>query len=328
MANLLSQIEIKGISIRNRIVMPPIASETSEEGRVSPKTIDYYVKRARGGIGLIIVEHSFIEPRGRYSEKQLTIKDDKSLEGLSKLVEELHKTGAKIGIQITHAGGAAKSKIIGEQPVAPSAVKVPKGEEVARELTKEDMEFIKEAFVSAAARAKKAGFDLVEIHGAHGYLLNQFYSPLTNRRTDEYGGSRENRLKFPLEVVSAVREEVGSDFCVAYRLGADDRMEGGLTLDDGVFAAQQLEKAGIDILDISGGHGGYGATTEMSQGYLVYMVEAIKPVIKIPTIITGGIKEPEFADELIRQGKTDMVGIGRALLADVDWAKKAIETLG
>jgi len=174
--------------------------------------------------------------------------------------------------------------------------------------------------------AVKAGFDAVEVHGVHGYLLNQFTSPLTNRRSDRYGGSLENRMRLPLEIVAEVRARVGLDYPVLYRLGADDMMEGGLTVEEGQRTAVALVEAGVDVMDVSGGHCGYeiGVT---SQGYFLPLAERIKQVIEVPVIGVGGIREPEFADQVIRQGRVDLVAVGRAILHDPEWARKAVATL-
>jgi NADPH2 dehydrogenase len=327
-SSLFSPLNIKGINLKNRIVMPPMASEfATPEGFVTEKNIEYYAKRAEGGAGTIIVEHTFITPLGRYSARQLTIKSDKYIDGLSKIVEAVKKYNCTIGIQITHAGGKAQKALTGEQPEAPSAVVTPGAEEMPREMSKAEIGQLINDFVAASRRAKLAGFDFVEIHGAHAYLLNQFYSPLTNKRTDEYGGSQENRMRLLLEVVKAVRTELGEDFPLFFRLGADDRIEGGLTADeDGIYAAKKLEESGIDVLDISAGLSGSRYAGAPPACYL-YMAEAIKPHINIPLIITGRITVPELAEKIINENKADLVGIGRAMLKDPDWANNAKKEL-
>lgn len=328
MPGLFDPLEIKGLRLKNRIVMPPMANnQATEEGLVTSELIAHYVERAEGGVALVMVEHSYVVPAGRFNRRQLAITSDAALPGLRELVERVHAAGAAIGLQITHAGSATTTEEAGVQPEAPSPVLHPTvGKEIPRELTREDLDRIRAAFAEAARRVRAAGFDLVEIHGAHGYLLNQFYSPLTNRRTDEYGGTRENRLRFPLEVVAAVRQAVGPDYPVFYRFGASDRLPDGLTVEDGRFAAPRLVEAGVDVLDISGGLCG-SRPAGAPPGYFVPLAEAIKPVVSVPVLVTGGITEPELADRIIREGKADLVGIGRALLADPRWPEKAREAL-
>lgn len=325
--NLFQPIEVKGLNLKNRIVMPPMASESGTlDGFVTDKNIEYYIKRAEGGVGTIIVEHAFISTSGRYSERQLSIQSDVYIDGLSKIVEAVKKHDCAVGVQITHAGGKAITAKIGEQPIGPSAIMPPNATDIPREMTKTEIIQLVECFAKAALRTKRAGFDFVEIHGAHGYILNQFYSPLTNKRSDEYGGDRKNRLRLPLEVVKAVRNEIGSDFALFYRLGADDRIESGLTIEDGVSAAKKLQEAGIDMLDISAGLTGATSVTSPPACFL-YMAEAIKPEIKIPIIITGCITEPSLANSIVKDNKADLVGVGRAQLKNPNWANMAREKL-
>ncbi|MDW7675172.1 MAG: NADH:flavin oxidoreductase [Bacillota bacterium] len=321
MINLLSPINIKGVQLKNRMVMPPMASYLArEDGELTKELEDYYIQR--GDVGLIIIEHSYISPEGRVKNRQTRIDREVDIDNLLKLTEAIHQQSeAKVGIQITHAGGAADSNVIGQLPLGPSAIKVPRGVEIPGELTEKDIKRLIECFASAAIRAKKAGFDLVEIHGAHGYLLCQFLSPFSNKRTDKYGGSKENRLRFPLEVVKAVREAVGLDYPLFYRLGADDRISGGLTVEEAAWAAPQLVAAGVDAIDLSGGHCGYLAHD--IDGFFNYLAEAIKPTVSVPVMITGGIKDPLYANSIVVEGKADLVGVGRSLLKNPNWAKKA-----
>jgi len=324
---LFSPLTLKNVIAKNRIAMPPMAHElATTDGLVTPQMIEHYALRASYGVGLIIMEHSYVCADGKYSPKQNAIDRDEVMKGLKTLVEEVHKFGVPIGIQLSHAGGNAREEIIGQVPVAPSALKTPRGKDVARELTIKEIEELIEAFAKAAERAKKAGFDFVEIHAAHGYLLNQFWSPLTNKRQDRYGGSRKNRLRFLLEVIEAVRGVLGSDFLLFLRLGADDRLPGGLTLEDSIFALPYLEAAGADLIDLSGGHCGY--LKEGPEGFFLYMAEALRPHTLLPLMVTGGIKTPQAANEIIVSGKSDLVGIGRVLLKEPSWPLKAREVLG
>lgn len=321
----------KKLPLKNRIVLPPMATAKSDEsGKVSQALLDYYDEKSQGGyIGLIITEHSFIDPQGKAHPGQVSIAEDSVLDGMTKLAQTIHKNGSMAIVQMNHAGSATNSSITGMEVVGPSAVQNtnPNGKETPRELTIDEIHGIIKSFVDAARRVKAAGFDGVEIHSAHTYLLNQFYSPITNKRTDEYGGDLSGRIKIHLDVIKAVRSEVGEDFPILLRLGACDYMDGGSTMEDSVKAAVEFEKAGVDLLDISGGLRGYNIPGVEGQGYFKDITKAIKRVVSIPVILTGGITEAKAADELIASGQTDLVGVGRALLKDSEWAKKAIESL-
>ena len=327
MPNLLDPISIGKLQLRNRIVMPPMATNlATPEGEVTDALINHYAQRA-SGLGLLVTEHSYVSFEGRLSRNQLGMYDDKLVKGLSKLTTEIHKKGTPIMAQINHAGGRTTSKVIGTQPVAPSAVCVPECTEVPRELKSSELESIVEAFRQAARRAVRAGYDVVEIHGAHGFLLNEFMSPLTNKRTDEYGGSLENRMRFPLMVVEKVRKELGAQFPLLYRIGADDRCPGGLTPDESATAAKLLTEASINAIDVSGGMCGSKPSDLTSQGFYFYLAEKIRKAVKVPVIGVGGVKDPKFADEAIRKGVTDIVAVGRAIQADPGWAMKAADVL-
>lgn len=203
-----------------------------------------------------------------------------------------------------------------------------KSDIIPHELTKNEIEDIVNDFKKAASRVKEAGFDGVEIHSAHGYLLNQFFSPLSNKRIDEYGGGVNNRIRIHLEVIKAVREVVGKDFPVLLRLGASDYMEGGSTIEDSKIAAKEFEKAGIDILDVSGGFCGYNVPGVSEQGYFASLTEEIKKVVSMPVILTGGITEAKAAEKLLADGKADLIGVGRAIYKDSKWAERSIKELG
>ncbi|MGE5630566.1 MAG: NADH:flavin oxidoreductase [Caulobacteraceae bacterium] len=329
MAKMLESLQGGRLKLANRLVMPPMATSRAEaDGRVSRGILDYYKEKSEGGyISLIIIEHSFILPEGKASEQQLSVSDDSVVDGLKKLADTIHKNGSKTAMQINHAGSAAAEEIIGTTPVAPSAVPNPRKGNMPRELTRSEISNVVEAFENAARRVKAAGFDGVEIHSAHGYLLNQFLSPLTNKRTDEYGGGIHNRIRIHLQVVEAVREAVGNDFPVLLRLGASDFMDGGTPIEDSQTAAREFEKAGIDIIDITGGLSGYNVLGLTGQGYFAPLAEAIKKVVSIPVILTGGVTEIQAAEQLLAEKKADLIGVGRAILKDSKWAQKAIESL-
>jgi NADPH2 dehydrogenase len=329
MSYLLQSLQAGPLSLANRLVMPPMAtSKADSDGKVNSGVLDYYAEKSEGGyLSLVIIEHSFIQQAGKASENQLSVADDSVIEKLRKLADVIHRNGAKGIMQINHAGSAADEKVIGETPVGPSAVANPRKGSTPRELTPQEIASIVKAFQNAARRVKEAGFDGVEIHSAHGYLLNQFFSPLTNKRKDEYGGDVHNRIRLHLQVIAAVREVVGDDYPILLRLGASDYTEGGTIIEDSKIAAQEFEKAGVNILDISGGFSGYIAPGNNSQGYFSPLTEVIKQVVSIPVILTGGIIDSQVAEQLLAEGKADLIGVGRAVLKDSKWAKKAVESL-
>ena len=332
--DLFSPLKIKDLILPNRIVMPPMALDYgTQSGEVTEKVLEHYSKRAKrvlqGGVGMIIVEHVYVSKRGKTHPCQLGIYSDCFLSGLKKLARTIRQKGAVAGIQLSHGGG--RSLVF---PVAPSGFTSPylsrygKSVEAIKapeELSLEAINELGEDFADAALRALKAGFDLIEIHGAHGYLLNQFYSPLTNKRQDKYGGTIEKRLQFSLEVIKKVRQRVGEETPLFFRLGADDRLPGGNSVEDSIQAAVLLEQAGIDCLDLSGGLCSY--LREGPEGFFLYMAETIKPMVSIPVIITGGIKNPITANQIITEGKADLIGVGRSLLKEPEWAQKAWEKL-
>lgn len=331
MSYLLKPLKTKNLELTNRLVMPPMATAKSQgDGKVSEEILNYYKEKSEGGyISLIIIEHSFINQQGKASNGQLSISQDNDIEGLKKLARVIQENGSKAVMQINHAGGAATREVIGMNPVGPSATENPrfKDREIPQELSKEDIKDIIKDFAEAARRTKEAGFDGVEIHSAHGYLLNQFFSPLSNKRTDEYGGDVNGRIRMHLEVIKAVKEAVGEDFPILLRLGAADYIEGGTVVEDSIVAAKAFEKAGIDIIDISGGFLGYVMPNATEQGYFYPLTEAIKKEVSIPVILTGGIVDAEAAEKLLAEDKADLIGVGRAIFKDSTWAKRAVESL-
>ena len=306
--------------------MPPMANGLADEaGQVTSPLIDHYIRRAPG-VGLVIVEHSYFTPQGKASPNQLGIHNDSMITGLTKLADSVHAEGAPICIQINHSGREGSSAISGVEPVAPSPIPSDSSG-VPRELRSHEIHDLIRLFGEAAGRAREAGFDAVEVHGAHGYLLNQFTSPVTNKRTDEYGGSFEGRIRFPLEIVAEVRKVVGPDLLILYRLGASDGEGRGITIREAQTLAQRLVHAGVNIVDVSGGLIGDAPQGMTGQGYFLPLAEKIKEAVQVPVIGVGGITDPVFADQVIRQGRVDLVAVGRALLADPDWALSAKSTL-
>ena len=321
LVSLLDPLKVNGLTLKNRIVMPPMNTDLATPGgAVTDALIEDYVQRSKS-LGLLIVEHNYVSLQGKLSERQLGIYDDGLVLGLERLSSNIHATGTPVVIQMNHAGRRTSMEIIGMKPVAPSA------SENARALRGEEIEALTEAFVMAADRAMRAGFDGVEVHGAHGFLLNQFFSPLTNRRQDKYGGSLENRIRFPLEVVKRVREKIGGRLLL-YRLGSDDLDPKGVRIEDSKKFAVKLEEAGVDIIDVSGGLcGSRPPQLQDRQGYFIPQAQQIKKAVDIPVIGVGGVAEPEYADKLIRDKKVDLVAVGRAILKDQDWAANAIKKL-
>ncbi len=321
LVGLLDPLTVKGVTLRNRIVMPPMQSgRASFEGAVTNKLVNFYVRRS-SALGLPIVEHAYVSPTGKIGPKQLGIYDDVLISGFEKLASAIHSVGAPAVVQISHAGGVANKKVIGAVPVGPSE----RGK--TRALEKAEMFVIADEYALAAERVVKAGFEGVELHGAHGYLLNQFFSPLLNKRADEFGGSLENRMRFPLMVVEKVRRCLNGKLLL-YRLGSDDLAPMGTHIKDSVTFAVELEAAGVDILDVSGGMcGSEPKQLRQVKGYFIPQAHQIKKAVNVPVIGVGGITDAEFADKLVRDGKVDLVAVGRALWHDCEWPQKAAQTL-
>ncbi len=313
---------MKGLELKNRIVMPPMYTGlATTDGFVTKALVDHYVQRVKA-LGLVIVEHSYVACEGKLGERQLGSNEDCLVEGLERLSSSIHSCGVPVVLQINHAGKVADFNITGKQPVGPSK------DDGVQELSINQIDGIVEKFAEAAGRAMRAGFDGVEVHGAHGFLLNQFYSPLTNHRVDKYGGSLENRIRLPLEVVKRVREKVQGRLLL-YRLGSIDLNTEGTLIEYSQKFAQKLEEVGVDILDVSGGIcGSRPAELQKTQGYFVPQALKIKEVVDLPVIGVGGIRDPWFANQLVLDGKMDLVAVGRALFKDPDWAENAMKKIG
>ncbi len=329
MVGLLDPIVIRGLKLKNRLVLPPMMTrKASTKGEVTEEVVGHYAERAAGP-GLIITEHCYVRLGGQNSETQLGIYDDKLISGWAKLAEAVHGRGAALAAQINHSGSGTTSKVCGMQPVGPSAVKNPKNVnlEVPKAMSVGEIKEMVEAFGEAARRTVDAGLDAVEVHGAHGYLIGQFISPLTNHRRDRYGGTLRNRARFAVEVIQRVREVVGENYPILYRIGCEDMYPGGLTLEEGKQVAQIVAEAGVDVIDVSGGLVGIEPPNASGQGFFIPQAEAIKKVVKVPVIGVGGIKTPEYADSVIRKGRVDLVAVGRAILNDPTWGLRAVEAL-
>jgi len=329
MGKLFEPIKIGTMELKNRIVMPPMGTNFStEDGYATKRLINYHVERAKGGVGLIIVEGAYVEPRGKGSIRQLAVDHDNKIPRLKELATAIQANGAKATLQLFHGGRQSHSSIIGTQPVSASEVFCRLTRETPRALTVEEIQDVIEAFAEGTRRTKAAGFDAVEIHGAHGYLINQFLSPLTNKRTDKYGGDVKGRTRFLLEILELTRDKVGSDYPILCRINGDDYIEGGLALEEAKRIAQMLEAAGVDALHISGGiyDSPVPVTTgpmALPRGHMVHLAARIKKVVNVPVIAVGRINDPELAEKILQEGKADLVSMGRALLADPELAKKA-----
>lgn len=326
--NLFSPCRIGTIKIKNRVSMPPMqTSYADHKGFITDRQIDYYVERAKGGVGLIIFEHTGILKQGSASLNMTLICNDGYLPSFKKLISAIHQEGAKIAVQLNHAGRQTSSEITGTSPVAASPIPCPGQKVIPRELSIEEIHRIADAFAEAAARVKKAGADAVEIHMAHGYLISGFLSPFSNKREDEYGGNIQGRSKFAVEVLRSVREKVGQDFPVVCRLSGDEYVEGGLRLEDTKKIAQILESEGADALDISAALGGRPLnqpTYYFDEGVNVHLAEGVKSVVRIPVIAVGRIRNAVFAEKVIQERRADLVNMGRALIADPYLPKKAM----
>ena len=334
---LFRPIKLNKLELKNRIVMPALNTKFgSEWGAVTERMIDYYVERARGGVALITIENTCIDwPVGKAGTNPIRADDWKFVQGLHDLAEAVHPYGTRIATQLQHPGrqGSSMTSAEGQQLVAPSAIPcLPTGAEMPHELTVAEIEALVGKFVTGAAITKTAGFDAVEIQGAHGYLITEFMSPYTNQRTDEYGGDFEGRMKFPLSIVEGIRGNVGPDFPIIFRLSGDEFIEGGLTLEDTRQIALRLEAAGVDALSVSAGiyesppwYSRIFPTMGMPVGCNVPLAQEIKKVVKIPVIVAGKLGNPLLAEKVLRAGQADLIAMGRALLVDPELPRKAQE---
>jgi len=331
---LLTPAHIGSVLIPNRIVMPPMTTRTAdEEGNVTDDTMAYYLARARGGVGLITIEMAAPEKVGRHRRHEIGIYDDRFLPGLTRLVDALHRAGSKVSIQLGHAGGHTRKDICGETPIAPSPVPHPVYETTFETIVPEQMSKARidqtiAAHSAAAMRALKAGFDCVEVHAAHGYLISQFHAPFENRRTDQYGGSLENRARFGLEVLRAVKSAVHG-MPVIYRLSVEDFFVGGLPFSEGREIAIWAAEAGADALHVTAGHYRSRPSAQIvlppmrfPDATFVHFAAAVKKSIRVPVIAVGRLGDPATATAAVAAGEMDFVALGRTLVADPQWVEK------
>ena len=330
LSSLFEPIDVGSIRVKNRVVMPPMTTNyASMSGEVSDLLVRHYVERAKGGVGMIIVEACSVHRYGRAFYCQLGAFNDGFKPGLARLADAIKSYNVAVFLQLFHAGRQTTSAISGTQPIAPSPIPCRTIKETPREMTLEDIEEIENSFANAAYRAKTCGFDGVEIHGAHGYLISEFLSPYTNRRSDGYGGSLESRARFALEIVERIREKCGSSFTVGFRINGSDFVDGGLTIDESIKIAGMLEDIGVNIIHVSAGI--YESREYIVQpmyfprGLLTPLAEKIKRGISIPVIAVGRINDPKLAGEIVSNRRADMVAMGRALIADPELPRKAFE---
>ena len=340
--HLFNPVTLGGLFIRNRLAMSQLTMNyATEEGFVTQKLIRYYLERARGGAGLILVEGTFFSPEGRGYKNQLGLSSPDHVKSLRQLTDAVHGVpdAPKIFLQLHHAGWRASSKLNGLPTVGPSALAPYPGAEVARALSQEEVKNLVEAHIVAAARAKEAGFDGVDYHCAHGYLIPSFLSPLSNPRTDEYGGDLAGRTRFLLEIVRGTKERLGRDFPVTIKISGDEYIEGGLGIQEMIKIARMAEGAGIDGIQVSAGTVGGKKAEDLSEahkvlrtmpmmtnpGCLVPLAEEMKKALRVPVITVGRINHPALAEDIIAKGQADLVAMGRALLADPHLPRKAFE---
>lgn len=322
-------IKVGNMKLRNRLVMPSMTTlKSTADGMVTRKLCDHYRERAAGGsIGVVITEHCFVSQQGKAYDGQISVADDSTIPGLRQLAETIHDCGTPIFAQISHAGGLASANITGQKLAAASAVKNPAKTHsgaLPRALSELEIQDIVEQFAQAASRVRTAGFDGVEIHAAHAYLLNEFYSPLTNHRADIYGGGLENRLRIHIEIIRKVRASAGADFPIAVRFGGCDYMTGGNNIQTAVNACRILECEGVNLLDISGGMCRYIRSDCREAGYFSDTSKEIMRAVSTPVLLTGGITRRDDAETLLQDGAADLIGVGRALLGNPAWARECM----
>lgn len=319
---ITDKLESGRINLVHRIVFPPMATESSADGLPTAKTIEHYRRIAENPyVGLIITEHSYISLQGKASPHQTSFASDEVIDRQKILTERVHQTNrdVKIFAQINHAGMNTNSTITGQELVAPYILMTGRGDETHM-LSEDEIHAIENQFADAALRVRRSGYDGVEIHAAHGYLLNEFYSPITNLRNDGYGfNSIENRMRIITETIRYVRSAVGDDFPIAVRFGGCDYSRFGSTVDDAVNGARLIEKAGADLIDLSGGMCGPQRRDNRHPGYFSDMSEAVKKNVSVPVVLTGGITDIGQAETFLNEGKADLIGVGRALYRNPKW---------
>ncbi|MBS7250345.1 MAG: FAD-dependent oxidoreductase [Candidatus Freyarchaeota archaeon] len=325
---LFEPIQIGSMKLKNRIVMPAMHLGYADQGYVNQRIIDFYAERAKNEVGLILVGGCWTELLGKGMDTMLRIDSDEAIPGLSKLAKAIHEGGAKCAAQLYHSGRYAFSMIIGQTPVSASAVQSKFTGETPRAMTKEEIIQTEKNYGEAALRAKKAGFDAVELIASAGYLIPQFLSPLTNKRDDEYGGDLKARTRFGVECIQAIKDRVGDDYPLIMRISGDDMMPGGNTYKEVRVYAPIFAEAGVDMFNVTGGWHESTVpqiTMNVPRGTYVWLAENVKEVVDVPVMACNRITDPLLAEHILLDNKADLVGIGRALICDPEWARKAKE---
>jgi len=321
---LFTPVKIGPVTVPNRFVRSATHEYMADdEGNVSDNQIELYRRLAEGEVGLIITGHAFVQPSGKASPRQTAVYDDRFLEGLARIPATVHRYPARVFLQIAHAGRQTKERLCGCVPVSPSAVYDPVSKVLPRELSGEEIQTLVADFVAAAGRAKRAGFDGVQLHAAHGYLISSFLSPHTNRRTDEWGGPVGNRARVLLDVLRGVKDSCGRGFPAVVKLNSTDFLENGLTVDDAVEVARMLEADGIDGIEVSGGmaEAGRGSVwpglrSGADEGYFVENAARIKRAVGVPVFGLGGIRTLAVAEKIVADGRADLVSLSRPFIRD------------
>jgi 2,4-dienoyl-CoA reductase (NADPH2) len=325
---LFEPIKIANVQVKNRIIMSAMGlGRATEDGFVTDVMVDFYIERAKGGVGLINIVCGYND-FCVYLPRVPALQDDKYIPGLKRMTGAIHEHGAKTFAQIINMGSSCFSTADGGPPPAPSAIRNTLTGVMPREMTTKEIALLGDHFAEAAWRAKESGFDGVELVGHGGYIMNQFLSPLTNQRDDEYGGDFERRIRFPLEVVQKIRARLGPGFPISYRAAGDDFMKGSIRQDEMKTVVSALEKAGVDLINVGAGwHQSFVALSSMDvpRGTYVYLAEGIKQVVKVPVVASVRINNPLLAEQVVTNGQADMVGMGRPFLTDPEWPKKAAE---
>jgi 2,4-dienoyl-CoA reductase-like NADH-dependent reductase (Old Yellow Enzyme family)/thioredoxin reductase len=328
---LFSPIKVGGVELKNRIIMAPmVTSFAGSDGFMTEREKSYFIRRAMGGVALITIGDVTIAPNSQVSPNYEGIWDNKFILTWKQFAKAVHDAGAKLSVQLSHAGSECRSAIIGNQPIAPSALVSPLTGEITREVTKEEIEELIQMFAEGAVRARDAGVDVVEIQGSQGFLVHNFMTPLFNRRSDEYGGDLNGRIKFAVEIIKRIKKKAGDDYPVIFRMVASDLADGGLTLEDTKAIAPIIAEAGADALHFTGGAGLHlphlcMPPVDAGTECIVELVAKIKSVVKVPVIVAQRIVDAFQAERMIRAGKTEIVSLGRALICDPDWPRKAAE---
>ncbi len=338
-AHLFSPIKLRGLELRNRLIIAPMCQYSADDGSMTDWHMYHVVSLANSGAGLVIVEATGVEPEGRITHGCTALSTDANEASMKRVLESAKRNAtAKVGIQLGHAGrkasvtrpweggtslsdGAWETKSASAIPFAP-------GWHTPKAMTLDEIERLKEAFVQSTIRADRIGFELVEIHGAHGYLLNQFLSPLSNKREDKYGGSLENRMRLPLEVFTAMREALTATKPLGIRISAVEWVEGGITIEDTIAFAHALKKHGCDFIDVSSGGNAHDQKIDLKPSYQAPFAAAIRKAVDIPVMAVGLITEPDQAEGILTRGEADMISIARAVMDDPNWGRHAAWRLG